>query len=78
MCVCCCTCVLSVLMFAFVSVTMSVCMQCAMVIAKQIADGDLKVPKRGKFGGMYGMIEDAIKDYSFVRDYVFDQVSVSC
>ena len=23
--------------------------------------------------GMYGMVETAIKDYGFVRDYVFDQ-----
>ena len=48
-------------------------MQCAMVVAKQIADGDLKIPKRGNFKGMYGMVENAIKEYGFVRDYVFDQ-----
>ena len=26
-------------------------MQCAMVVAKQIADGTIKIPKRGKFTG---------------------------
>jgi len=48
-------------------------MQCALVVAKQIADGTIKIPKRGNFSGMYGMVETAIKDYGFVRDYVFDQ-----
>jgi len=46
-------------------------MQCAMVVAKQIADGTIKIPKRGEFTGMYGFVENAIRDYSFVRDYVF-------
>ena len=41
------------------------------MVAKQIAAGELKIPKRGQFAGLYGMVEGAIKDYSFVRDYVF-------
>ena len=47
-------------------------MQCANIVAKQIADGQLKIPKRGQFKGVYGAVESAIKDYSFVRDYVFN------
>jgi len=42
----------------------------AVMAAEGLAAGTLKV-KRGEFKGMYKMIEDAIVNYSFARDYVF-------
>lgn len=44
---------------------------CASIVAADIADGKMKIPKRGEFSGINGLIETAIKDYSFARDYVF-------
>jgi enoyl-CoA hydratase/long-chain 3-hydroxyacyl-CoA dehydrogenase len=45
---------------------------CAVVCAQQIASGKLKIPKH-EFKGMNKYIEQAIQDYSFVRDYIFKQ-----
>jgi hypothetical protein len=42
--------------------------------AEQLAAGTLKV-KRGEFKGTYKLIEDAIVNYSFARDYVFKQAT---
>jgi len=46
---------------------------CAITMAGMIANGELKIPKRGEFKGMYKYIEKAIADYDIARNYVFGQ-----
>lgn len=43
---------------------------CALVCAQQIASGKMKIPKH-EMKGTNAYVEKAIKEYSFVRDYVF-------
>ena len=47
--------------------------ECAIELTKGLLAGTTKMPKRGEFSGVYKYVEEGIKEYSFVRDYVFSE-----